>query len=135
MKYLLLKKHRYLFYDYAVDIWSAGCLIAGLIFDSEPFLCGDDAIDQISCVAAVVGSDEILEWASKYKIKLTSSARAAIGSYPKTPLEEFKRPHNSHLCTQEAIDLVSKMLIVDHQKRITVKECLKHPYFDSVRQL
>lgn len=27
----------YLFYDYAIDIWSVGCLFAGMIFMSEPF--------------------------------------------------------------------------------------------------
>lgn len=125
----------YLHYDYSVDIWSAGCLIAGLIFDSEPFLYGADALDQISCVASVVGSQEILTWADKYRLKLSPDLKKAIGKYPRIPLEEFRNEQNCHLCTPLAIDLVSKMLVVDHQNRLTAQQCLAHPYFDRVRAM
>ena len=33
----------------------------------------------------------------------------------------------------EAIDLLSKMLVVDHAERVTPKEALEHAYFDKVR--
>jgi casein kinase II subunit alpha len=29
-------------YDYSVDIWSLGCLFAGIIFKQEPFFAGED---------------------------------------------------------------------------------------------
>ena len=35
--------------------------------------------------------------------------------------------------SDEALDLLQKMLIFDPNKRITVKECLEHPFFKSVR--
>mmetsp|Transcript_33274 Transcript_33274/g.6014 ORF Transcript_33274/g.6014 Transcript_33274/m.6014 type:complete len:89 (+) Transcript_33274:458-724(+) len=33
------------YYDYAVDVWSAGTLFAGLIFKREPFFHGHDNYD------------------------------------------------------------------------------------------
>ena len=35
--------------------------------------------------------------------------------------------------SEESLDLLQKMLIFDPNKRITVKECLEHPFFKSVR--
>jgi len=124
----------YAYYDYGVDIWSAGCILAGLVFRTEPFLNGADSMDQLSCIAAVVGSDAILKWAVKFAIPLNKALRTAIGSYPKTNLSDFITSSNKALCIPEAIDLIEKMLVVDHTERITVDECLEHPYFDKVRE-
>ena len=107
--------------------------MAGLLFDLEPFFCGSDLLDQINAVAAVVGSKQILTWATKYNLKLTSAVKKAIGNYPKVPLESYINSNNSHLCCNHSLDLVGKMLTVDDQERITVRECLSHPYFDDVK--
>jgi serine/threonine protein kinase len=34
--------------------------------------------------------------------------------------------------SDEAVDLISKMLKFDKDKRITAIQCLQHPFFDSV---
>ena len=31
----------YKYYDYSLDLWSFGCLLAGLIFKKEPFFLGN----------------------------------------------------------------------------------------------
>jgi casein kinase II subunit alpha len=36
---------------------------------------------------------------------------------------------NKHLCGKDAIDLLEKMLVYDHNVRITPKDALSHPYF------
>lgn len=90
-------------------------------------------MDQISCVAAVVGSKSILQWANKYRLKLSSAMKKAIGNHHKAPLSKFLTKKNAHLCSPTALDLAAKMLCVDHQERLTVDECLAHPYFDDIR--
>jgi casein kinase II subunit alpha len=40
---------------------------------------------------------------------------------------------NSKLANEEAIDLLSKLLIYDLEDRLTAKEAMNHPYFDKVR--
>lgn len=37
------------------------------------------------------------------------------------------------LCSPEVLDLIKQMLIYDHNLRITAKEALNHPFFNSVR--
>ena len=123
----------YCYYDYGVDIWSAGCILAGLIFKVEPFFYGADLLDQVTAVASVVGSKALLEWTEKCNLRLTALQRKAIGNFSAVLFDRFCNDGNSHLCCHEAIDLLKGMLCVDHQLRATVDSCLAHPFFDPVR--
>ena len=40
-------------YDYALDLWSMGCMFAGMIFRKEPFFYGHDNYDQLVKIAKV----------------------------------------------------------------------------------
>jgi len=33
------------FYDYSLDVWSTGCMMAGMMFNREPFFKGSDNDD------------------------------------------------------------------------------------------
>lgn len=34
-------------YDYSLDMWSLGCMLASMIFRKEPFFHGQDNYDQV----------------------------------------------------------------------------------------
>lgn len=34
-------------YDYSLDMWSLGCMLASMIFQKEPFFHGQDNYDQV----------------------------------------------------------------------------------------
>lgn len=125
----------FLYYDYAIDIWSAGCLFAGLIFDIDPFFNGTDTFDQIQRISCVLGSKAIDQWIDKFHIPLTKDMKKAISKKEAKNFSEFRNNNNCNLCSADAVDLVSKMLTIDHQDRPTATECLQHPYFDNVRKL
>ena len=40
-------------YDYSLDLWSLGCMFAGMIFKKEPFFHGHDNYDQLVRIAKV----------------------------------------------------------------------------------
>ncbi len=40
-------------YDYALDLWSLGCMFASMIFRREPFFHGHDNYDQLVRIAKV----------------------------------------------------------------------------------
>lgn len=40
-------------YDYALDLWGVGCIIAGIIFRKDPFFNGVDNVDQLVKIAKV----------------------------------------------------------------------------------
>ena len=125
----------FLYYDYSIDIWSAGCILAGLIFDVDPFFNGVDTLDQLQRIASTLGSSAIHKWVEKFQIQLSADMRKAIGSYEAKSLSKFVNKDNCNLCPPDAVDLAQKMLTVDHQDRLTAAECLLHPYFDNVRHL
>ena len=58
------------FYDYSLDIWSLGCLFAGLIFKKEPFFHGNDNFDQLIKVVKIMGSNDLINYLKKYDLKL-----------------------------------------------------------------
>jgi casein kinase II subunit alpha len=43
-------------YDYMLDMWSLGCMFAGMIFRKEPFFHGHDNYDQLVKIAKVLGT-------------------------------------------------------------------------------
>ena len=68
---------------YALDMWSLGCMFAGMIFRKEPFFNGHDNYDQLVRIAKVLGTDELYAYLSKYH-----RARPAPGEPRRAPLAE-----------------------------------------------
>lgn len=59
-------------YDYGLDMWSLGCMVAGMVFKKEPFFHGHDNYDQLVKIAKVLGTDELGAYLSKYELELDS---------------------------------------------------------------
>ena len=123
-----------IYYDYSLDIWSLGCMFAGMIFKKEPFFQGKDNYDQLVKIAKVLGTDDLYKYIEKYGLTLDNHYTGILGNYPKKPWSKFINEENKHLCSNDAIDLLSKMLIYERAQRITPKEAMMHPYFKEVRE-
>jgi casein kinase II subunit alpha len=122
-------------YDYSLDIWSFGCVLAGMIFIVHPFFHGRDNVDQLTKIAKIVGSKAIWDYIHLYEIKdIDQQTMRAIGEYPAVSFKKFVTNQNEHLVNSLALDLLSKVLVIDHNKRLTARECLNHSYFDLVRE-
>ena len=59
-------------YDYSLDLWSLGCMFAGLIFRKEPFFHRHDNYDQLVKITRVLGTDALFDYLEKYEIELDS---------------------------------------------------------------
>ena len=57
-----------IYYDYSLDIWSLGCMMAGMIFKKEPFFQGHDNYDQLVKIAKVLGTEDSYKYISKYDL-------------------------------------------------------------------
>eukprot|EP01040_Poterioochromonas_malhamensis_P000130 gene130-136_t len=120
-------------YDYALDMWSLGCMFAGMIFKKEPFFHGHDNHDQLVKIAKVLGTDELYDYLEKYDIELDSQFEGLLTSYARKPWGRFVTPENQHLVSEEALDLINRLLRYDHQERLTAQEAMAHPYFLPIR--
>ncbi|CAL5326164.1 unnamed protein product [Camellia sinensis] len=120
-------------YDYSMDMWSLGCMFAGMIFRKEPFFYGHDNHDQLVKIAKVLGTDELNAYLNKYHLELDPQLDALVGRHSRKPWSKFINDDNQHLVSPEAIDFLDKLLRYDHQDRLTAKEAMAHPYFSQVR--
>lgn len=57
-----------------------------------------------------------------------------MGKYPRKSWQSLVTPEISHLISDQALDLLSKMLQYDHRLRPTCQEAISHPYFEAVRR-
>ena len=78
------------------------------------------------------GTDGLYAYLDKYDLSLEKNFLQMIGKHTKKPWTKFISSENQHLAVPEAVDLIDKMLVYDHQKRILPKDALKHPYFQPV---
>ncbi|CAF4359637.1 unnamed protein product [Rotaria magnacalcarata] len=119
----------YQYYDYSLDMWSLGCMLASMIFRKEPFFHGHDNYDQLVRIAKVLGTDELYEYLEKYQIELDPRFNEILGRHSRKRWERFVHSENQHLVSQEALDFLDKLLRYDHNERLTAKEAMDHPYF------
>lgn len=139
----------YQMYDYSLDMWSLGCMLASMIFRKEPFFHGHDNYDQLVRIAKVLGTEELFEYLDKYQIELDPRFNDILGRYYVVGLhqpaslhssifvsrhsrkrwERFVHSENQHLVSPEALDFLDKLLRYDHQERLTAREAMDHPYF------
>ncbi|EAX97962.1 CMGC family protein kinase [Trichomonas vaginalis G3] len=113
-------------YELAIDIWSAGCIIAEMA-RGEVLFTSDSEVDLIHKILAVTGTPE-----DKNLIHLPQGI--TVPEYKPQDMQEVLRTDDVFLA-----DLVSKMLTLDPMKRISAIDALAHPYFkdvaDPVRQM
>ncbi|XP_060096362.1 mitogen-activated protein kinase 9 isoform X3 [Heteronotia binoei] len=119
-------------YKENVDIWSVGCIMGELVKGCVIFQ-GTDHIDQWNKVIEQLGTPS-----ADFMKKLQPTVRNYVENRPKYPGIKFEElfpdwifPSESDrdkIKTNQARDLLSKMLVVDPDKRISVDEALRHPY-------
>lgn len=68
-------------YDYSLDMWSLGCMLASMIFRKEPFFHGHDNYDQLVRIAKVLGTEELFEYLDKYHVELDPRFSDILGRY------------------------------------------------------
>eukprot|EP01087_Luapelamoeba_hula_P004025 TRINITY_DN1398_c0_g1_i1.p1 TRINITY_DN1398_c0_g1~~TRINITY_DN1398_c0_g1_i1.p1 ORF type:complete len:348 (-),score=62.86 TRINITY_DN1398_c0_g1_i1:67-1110(-) len=119
-------------YDYSLDMWSMGCMLAGILFKKQPFFCGRDNQHQLVKIAKVLGTDKLDEYLDRYGIALDAQFAEMVGTHPPKPWPTFANNKNKHLATPEALDFLDKLLRYDHQERLTAREAMAHPYITPV---
>jgi cell cycle related kinase len=108
-------------YDAAVDIWAVGCIFAEML-NHAPLFPGENDIDQLHRVVAILGSPDEKTWP---EVKhLPDYSKIAFAKQDPVALHKlFPNASNA------AINLLSKMLCYRPSDRITVHEALKDAYF------
>ncbi|XP_049622941.1 casein kinase II subunit alpha-like [Suncus etruscus] len=119
----------YEMYDYSLDMWSLGCILASMVFQKEPFFFGHDDINQMVRIINVLGTDDFYKYIKKYQISLDPRLKVHLVAQPRQKWDWFVNIDNKHLVNPEAYDIIENLLQYDHQLRLTAQEAMHHPYF------
>jgi casein kinase II subunit alpha len=120
------------FYTKSVDIWAMGVTFATMLFRrTTPLFRGRDNVEILVKIISLFGSEEMERYVQKYSIPLPSNLSLVKfqGQIPKgwrSFVKDLQIP-------DDAMDLLSKMVVIDHEERITAEVALRHHYFDEVR--
>uniref|UniRef100_A0A8C4T5S0 Stress-activated protein kinase JNK n=1 Tax=Erpetoichthys calabaricus TaxID=27687 RepID=A0A8C4T5S0_ERPCA len=118
--------------EMVMDLWSVGCIMAEMILRKILFP-GRDYIDQWNKVIEVLGTPSL-----EFMNRLMETVRNYVMNKPHYPGVNFEElfpdwvfpsdTEHDKLKTSQARDLLSKMLVIDPERRISVEEALNHPY-------
>lgn len=123
----------YQLYDFSMDIWSVGCILGAIIFKKDHLFLGKDNPDQLVKIVSVLGSDGLFAYIRKYKIDVDLRDLDLLKNKQTIHWNAFINRSNEDMCSHDALDLLSSMLVYDHSERITAREALHHPYFAPIR--
>ncbi|XP_071438960.1 stress-activated protein kinase JNK isoform X1 [Hetaerina americana] len=122
-------------YKENVDIWSVGCIMGEMIRGGVLFP-GSDHIDQWNKIIEQLGTPS-----QEFMKRLQPTVRNYVENRPRYAGYSFDRlfpdvlfpsdssEHNK-LKASQARDLLSRMLVIDPEKRISVDDALLHPYIN-----
>lgn len=112
-------------YNEKVDVWSVGCVFAELL-GRAPLFPGEDYLDQVKRIIGILGTpdEDDMEFIGN------PSALRFISKLPRRDKTKWNTIFPK--ATEESLDLLEMMLIFNPEKRATILECLRSPYFKDL---
>lgn len=111
-------------YTAAVDLWSVGCILGELI-GRAPIFRGNDFLDQIRSICAVLGTPTVDELS--FIPATNQAARDFIQvRFPGLPKQSWQTVYPA--ASPEQCDLLDKILCFDPNSRLTALDALHHAY-------
>jgi serine/threonine protein kinase len=115
-------------YDYSIDMWSVGCILAELL-SRKTLFPGKDLIDQLTLIVDGIGSPQPQEI---MHVK-SPGARKFLESVSGKQKSDFRCTFPS--CDPRATDLLQKLLVFDPSQRLSASAALSHSYLESARSM
>ncbi|KAG7395573.1 hypothetical protein PHYBOEH_003625 [Phytophthora boehmeriae] len=112
-------------YNEAVDMWSIGCIF-GELLNRRPLFPGSDFLDQLSRVFSVLPVPP----RDKRGYDVEGDALAFLEGLP--PCSPSALSKLFRRASPEAVNLLRRLLCINPARRISAKQALVHPYFQSI---
>ncbi|KAE9553777.1 hypothetical protein FO519_002998 [Halicephalobus sp. NKZ332] len=115
-------------YNAKADLWSVGCILAELL-TGEVLFRGSEAMEQYRLIVQLCGTPDE-ELLGKIETNNSPAMRSVVERMGEgAQRQDFKVFFKE--CSEDAVDLLDKLLILDPDKRISVNEALAHPYVEE----
>jgi casein kinase II subunit alpha len=98
-------------------------------------ICSKDNIDQLGKIVSVLGTSDLVSYIAKCKVEVTPEIHQVIAKYALRQKRSWLSlvPNGCPVPSAEGIDLLDKLLVYDHDARLTAQQAMRHPFFDPVR--
>ncbi|ELA41103.1 CMGC/CDK/CDK7 protein kinase [Vittaforma corneae ATCC 50505] len=108
-------------YSFAADMWSVGAVFAEM-FLRVPFFAAENDFQQMELIFKALGTPDENEW---------SEIRDLPGYFEYQPTHGTSLEQLFSAASDDALDLLKRLLVFNPNKRITCVEALGHRYFLS----
>ncbi|GMP61638.1 hypothetical protein CsSME_00024024 [Camellia sinensis var. sinensis] len=112
-------------YTTAIDMWSAGCVLAELLL-GQPLFPGESGVDQLVEIIKILGTP------TREEIRCMNPNYTEF-KFPQIKAHPWHKVFNKRM-PAEAVDLVSRLLQYSPNLRCTALEACAHPFFDDLRE-
>ncbi|CAG9313088.1 unnamed protein product [Blepharisma stoltei] len=117
---ILLHSRRY---NYQVDLFAVGCIMAELYL-MRPLFPGANEADQLNRICSVLGTPT--DWGEGQRLAVLMNY--SFPQYVKIPLQNII-PNAS----PDAINFIESLLLWDSSLRSNAEQCLQHPFFGIIK--
>lgn len=116
-------------YTTKIDMWSVGCIVAEM-FRRTAFLKGDTELTQINLIFSTCGTPTAENWPDLPNRGKLWKQYEPSQKHPRR-LEEALRSNlpNSKWMTDNAVDIIDKLMTLDPEKRWSAQQALDADYF------
>lgn len=102
----------------------------GELIDGQPLFPGENEIDQLYLIQKMLGP-----LTPEQKELFLKNPRFLGMKFPDLPKPETLERRYLGKLSKKALNFMKSLLRMDPKDRISLKEAIKHPYFDEVRHL
>lgn len=108
-------------YGPGADMWSVGCIF-GELMSRKAMFKGANELNQLQIIFSFLGTPRESDWPGLTSLPQYTKFAECSGL-------SFKERYRA--ASDHAVDLITRLLTYDPQKRISAKEALSHSYFTS----
>lgn len=117
-------------YGFQMDLWAVGCVMFE-IMTAEALFPGTSELDMIDKIHQVIGTPP-LTLIQSWNGHLVIDPQEKWFTEPQSGIDFHQMLPGA---SDEAVDLLRRLLTYDPSKRISAKDALRHPYFAEIRAL
>lgn len=112
-------------YTTQIDVWGIGCIL-GELLGSRPLFQGKDRVNQLDKIVDVIGTpphEDITAVGS-------SAAQKYLRKKAIRPTPDWRKIYPN--ASDNALDLLKRMLVFNPHRRCTVSEAMRHPFLENL---